>query len=353
MSSPRRFLLCCAPMRYQRLSGWVVSALIVACGPSGGGSSGSSAASGAPASAAAKSSSSAAASAAPKASASAAASAATTAAPPKPEAFGPDVTKEVVEAVNASNGFDSNQPGFAVDGKPATSWSSPPEGAWIEFALYPGTRVDGIELAGQRTGKTSNGEERWEINGVMKQLKVEWDGGQAELGFDRATDKGVRKKLPIGATTRKLRISVVAFDKGSKSGDIDIDELAIFGAAGSLKAPDKTGLTSLCKADSVAVRFKDGAVYGGEWLPPRDSGERAIHWDFTPTKSRVDDGEWHTLGLKYAEDSTVLPDGTKAYASETKAVRKIARYRVAGDTFEGELDGQKLTGKCGVTMTGQ
>jgi hypothetical protein len=341
-------------MRYRYSSGWGF-ALVMAfgCGPSGGGASSSAAASGAPASSAAKSTSSAASSASAAAAGSAAASAAPAAAPPKPEAFGPNVTKEVVESVNASNGFDTNQPAFSIDGKPATSWSSPPEGAWIEYALYPGTRVDGIELAGQRTGKTSNGEERWDINGVIKQLKVEWDGGQGELSFDRASDKGVRKKLPIGATTRKLRLSVVAFDKGAKSADIDIDELNIFGAAGSLKAPDKTGLTSLCKAESVAVRFKDGAVYGGEWLPPRDSAERAIHWDFTPTKSRVDDGEWHTLGLKYVEDSTVLPDGTKAYASDLKAVGKIARYRVAGDTFEGELDGKKFAGKCGVTMTGQ
>lgn len=279
------------------------------------------------------------------------AASASAAAPPKPESFGPNVTKEVIEAVNASDAYDTNVPAFAVDGKPATSWSARPSGAWFEVGLLPGTRVDGIELAGQRTGKNSKGDERWDVNGVMKKISVEWDGGKAELSFDRATDKGVRKKLGIGAVTRKLRISVLEVDKGSQSDDVDIDELAIFGTKGATKAPDKEGLTSLCKADAVAVRFKDGAVYGGEWMPEKETPERAIRWDFTPTSVRVDDGEWHTLGLKYVDNASVDDSGARVPA-DVKALGRIFRFRLDGQSFEAEIGGKPAAGKCGVTMTG-
>lgn len=330
--------------------------LLLGCGPSeqaGGSGSSAPAASGA-GSAKPAANASAAASAKPATSSavSATPSATSAVAAPKPEDFGPDVTKDAVEAINASFAYDTNQPNAAIDGKIATAWSAPPSGAWLEVGLYPGTRVDGIELDGARADKNSNGEERWDTGGVIKKVKVEWDGGSAELTFDRAKDKGVRKKLPIGATTRKLRLSILEVDKGSKSDDIDVDELKIFGATTGLKAPEKAGLTSLCKADAVAVRFKDGAVYGGEWSPAKDAPEKAIHWDFAMTKSRVDDGEWHTLGLKYVDNTSVGDDGAKV-PPDQRAVGKIFRFRVQGETFEGEMNGAKSTGKCGVTMTGK
>ncbi len=320
--------------------------------PSGGDSSATAAASGKPDSSAPKPSASASGSSA-AAAAPAGSSAAPAAAPPKPESFGPNVTKEVVEAVMASDAYDTNLPAYALDGKPTTSWSSKPDGAWLEVGLYPGAKVDGIELAGQRTGKTAGGDERWDANGVLKKIKVEWDGGSAELGFDRATDKGVRKRLGIGAPTRKIRITVLESDKGSKSGDIDIDELSIFGTAGATKAPDKTGLTSLCKADAVAVRFKDGALFGGEFMPPVDSPLRAVKWDFPGTSVRVDDGEWHLLGLKYNDNASVNDLNGEKIPADVKALGKIFRFRVSGETFEAEIEGKPVPGKCGVTMTGK
>lgn len=338
------------------LSSLSLVSLLVACGPaekSGGSGSSAPAASGA-GSAKPAASGAPAASASPAASgaASAAPAASAAASPPKPEDFGPDITKDAVEAINANFAYDTNQPLAAIDGKIATAWSAPPTGAWLEVGLYPGTRVDGIEIDGARADKNANGEERWDIGGVIKKVKVEWDGGSAELTFDRAKDKGVRKKLPIGVNARKLRLSFLEVDKGSKSGDVDVDELKIFGATSGLKAPDKAGLTSLCKAEAVAVRFKDGAVYGGEWTPPKDTPERGIHWDFANTKSRVDDGEWHSLGLKYVDNASVGTDGTKLTA-DVRAVGKVFRFKVQGETFEGEIDGAKVPGKCGVTMTGK
>jgi hypothetical protein len=337
------------PVRYARCALVVAASLAMSCGGDAGGADSAKPNDSAKPSAksAAQPSGKPSASGAPATSA----SGAPASAPPTPESFGPNVTKDVIEAVNASDAYDTNTPAFAVDGKPTTSWSARPTGAWFEVGLLPGTRVDGIELGGQRTGKNSKGAERWDVNGVMKKVAVEWDGGKGELTFDRATDKGVRKKLGIGAVTRKLRISVLEVDKGTESDDVDIDELAIFGTKGPTKAPDKTGLTSLCKADAVAVRFKDGAVYGGEWMPSKDTPERAIRWDFTPTSVRVDDGEWHTLGLKYVDNASVDESGTRV-PGDVKALGRIFRFRLSGETFESEIEGKPASGKCGVTMTG-
>jgi hypothetical protein len=269
-------------------------------------------------------------------------SAAPKASPPAVTAFGPDITKSAVEAINASHGYEFNQPHYALDGKSTTSWSAPGDSKpWLEVTLLPGTKVDGIELSGQRTGK-SGALERWTANAVMKRVRVVWDGGEGELTFARATDKGVRKKLPIGAATRKLRLEVLEADLGEKSNDIDIDELGIFGAAPESKPRDPKGLNGLCRAARVIVRFDGGTVVGGDWT---DEDNPEWRWTFFPISMRVDDGEWHTLGVRYAEDAERLEDGQKVL--KTANVGKLFRFRVSPEGFEVERDGIKGTGKCG------
>lgn len=279
----------------------------------------------------------------------ASATASAAAAPIDTASFGPDISKTAVEAINASAAFESNQPQHALDGKPTTSWSAPStEKPWLEISLLPGTKVDGIELGGQRTDKTGT-EERWNANGVIKRARVVWDGGQGELAFARATDKGVRKRLGIGQVTRRVRIEVLEVEPGTKSADIDVDELGIFGAAPEIKPADPKGLTDLCKAGRLAVRFKDGAVYGGEWTVKPADGDLAAkenpwRWTFWEIKPRVDDGEWHTLGVRYVEEKEEGPDGEKVV--KTKNAGKIFRFRVGPDGFEADEDGVKAKGKC-------
>ena len=263
--------------------------------------------------------------------------------------FGPDIAKTAVEAINASAAFEFNQPQHALDGKPTTSWSAPSSGKpWLEVSLLPGTKVDGIELGGQRTDKTGT-DERWDANGVLKRVRVVWDGGEGELTFARATDKGVRKRLGIGAVTRRVRIEVLEAEPGTKSSDIDVDELGIFGTAPAASPADPKGQGGLCKADRLAVRFKDGAVYGGEWTAkPADDDlaakDNPWRWTFHEIKPRVDDGEWHTLGVRYVEEKEEGPDGEKVV--KTKNAGKIFRFRVGPDGFEVDQDGVKATGKC-------
>ncbi|MBI4951948.1 MAG: discoidin domain-containing protein [Myxococcales bacterium] len=269
--------------------------------------------------------------------------------PPTAADFGPDVSRTAVEAVNASAAYDHNQPQFALDGKSDTAWAAPGEAKpWIELSLLPGTRVDGIELAGQRDATKTK--DYWAADSVIKRARVVWDGGEGEITFARASDKGVRKKLPIGAVTRRVRLEILEIERGEKSSDIDIAEIGIFGVAPATSPADPKGLSGLCRAGQLRVRFREGTVYGGEWvdapggIEPVD-GPPLWRWMLLPIPVRVDDGEWHTLGVRYAEESEMLDDGTKAVTA--RSVGKLLRFRAGPDGFEADQDGKKASGKCG------
>ena len=280
--------------------------------------------------------------------ASASANASEGTAPPAVGAFGPDISRTAVEGVNASAAYEHNQPHYALDGKPDTAWSAPGEAKpWLEISLLPGTRVDGIELAGQR--EATKAKDYWTGDSVIKRARVVWDGGEAEVGFARATDKGLRKKVAIGAVTRRVRLEILEIERGDKSADVDIDELGLFGTAPATAAPDAQGLTGLCRAGHLRVRFKGGAVVGGEWVDPPGGvepldGTPLFRWLFFPIAVRADDGEWHTLGVRYAEESEMLDDGTKSVTA--RSVGKLLRFRAGSDGFEADQDGVKASGKC-------
>ncbi len=259
---------------------------------------------------------------------------------PAPTAFGPDISKAAVEAVNANTAYDTNQPQYALDGKPVTAWSAPADSRpWLEISLLPGTKVDGIEIAGQRADtKTKN---YWTRDSVIKRARIVWDGGEGEVTFARAIDKGVKKRLPIGAVTRRVRIEIVETERGEQSNDIDIDEIGIFGAGPASSPPDPKGLTGLCRAGRTAVRFNRGTVVGGEWT---DGPDAAWRWTFFPITVRVDDNEWHTLGVRYAEDTEMLDDGSKNVKSRNAG--KLFRFRATADGFEADQNGEQGTGKC-------
>jgi F5/8 type C domain-containing protein len=270
-----------------------------------------------------------------------------------PATFGPDIAKVAIEAVNASTGYDRNQPQYALDGKMDTAWAAPGAGKpWLEIALLPGTKVDGIELAGQR--EATKTKDYWTKDAVIKRAVVKWDGGEAEVTFARATDKGQKKKVPIGVVTRHVRIEILETEPGEQSGDIDVDEIGIFGTAPTTNEPDAKGVTSLCRVHfsgpfgpAMSVRFSKGGVVGGEWTDSVDQNAQDVEpwrWTFFPIPVRVDDGEWHTLGVRYAEDSETLDDGTKNV--KTRNAGKLLRFKVSGSTFEGDQDGTKASGKC-------
>lgn len=340
---------------YLRPSALALALLAAACGSEKkkqADSSGSAKAAGASAAAPA--------SAAPSASASAAAppaSAGSVAAKPAPapESFGPEITTVAVEAVNASGAYKSNQAVNAVDGKP-NSWSAEwTKGLFLEVGLWPGTQVDGIEMAGQRTTKNDKGKEHWVADAVIKRAHVTWDGGEGDLVFSREKDRGVRKKLPIGQKTRFIRIEIAEIEKGEDSSDVDIDELGIFGKAPTPPAADPKAFTGLCTTPDQMLRFKAGALFGGspvkKIIPGAPPPEASIPITFLPTTARVDDGEWHRLGIKY-DEVTDYDFALGKMAVQDRALLKgqADQFRITegGAAFETRSgpNGTPVAGKC-------
>ena len=59
-------------------------------------------------------------------------------------------------------------------------------------------------------------------------MRVSWDGGERLVSFDRQTDRGKRKRVAIGANTRRVRITALEVDRG-RFRDLCLDEVQILG----------------------------------------------------------------------------------------------------------------------------
>lgn len=169
---------------------------------------------------------------APSASASASAAAASAKPPQGPPI---DVTLTCVVSANASSEQKSHPALHAFDEDTQTAWNDQaPDGTgqWVEAKLRPGTFVDHVEVGGGWSAKTGDGQDLWPLNASFKTMKVTWDGGSAEVEFNRATDRGVKKAVKIGAVTTFVRFTATAVDKG-KSADLCLDDAIVVGNCAS------------------------------------------------------------------------------------------------------------------------
>jgi serine/threonine protein kinase len=256
--------------------------------------------------------------------------------PTKPGgSVGPDITVRAVEAVNASTAYVSNEPALAIDGNPATSWSGGGGRPWLELGLRPGTTVDAIELAGGRTDKAFGVVDRWREAGIIARAKITWDAGEGEVTFDRATDRGVRKRVMVGAATRMLRIQVVEVAVGPRGGDADIDELKIFGTTSDPAPPDPSALTARCRSSHTQITFEQGRLSGGSWQLP---GQK-VH-PFLPGKWRMDDGEWHAVWIRYEREIQA------AGAPSRESAGTIVRFKAAGQAVDVTVNGEADRVEC-------
>jgi hypothetical protein len=80
-------------------------------------------------------------------------------------------------------------------------------------------------------------------------MHVTWDGGSADVQFDRAADRGVKKKVPIGAVTTFVRFTAAAVDRG-KYADLCLDDAIVFGSCSS----DCDGTAAAC-AETLFVQL--------------------------------------------------------------------------------------------------
>lgn len=250
-----------------------------------------------------------------------------------------DITLKAVEGVNASTAFKTNTPAMAADGKTSTAWSARGSNVWVELGLRPGTFVSEIELAGQRADKYGT-LERWDASAVISHAVVTWDGGQGEVRFDRAKDKGVRRRVAVGKQTGWVRVFVKEISEGTQQNsriDVDIDEIKVLGSTTEPPARDASAFSGKCKAGFVSLGLSAGTVTGGSLQ------ESAVDspYVFFPIPARVDDGQWHNLGIRYSFD--VDPAGFPI----NERASKIVRFKIEGDQLTTEIDHKaEVKGKC-------
>jgi serine/threonine protein kinase len=153
---------------------------------------------------------------------------ATSSATPPPQ----DVTRLCVTGLRASSELEAHPARHAFDGVPTTAWSegTPGDGAgeWIEAELRDGTWVSEIEVSGGWSTTTAAGIDLWLHNSTIRSMRVSWDGGERLVSFDRQTDRGKRKRVAIGANTRRVRITALEVDRG-RFRDLCLDEVQILG----------------------------------------------------------------------------------------------------------------------------
>jgi hypothetical protein len=127
-----------------------------------------------------------------------------------------DVTLTCVASAQASSEQKDHPAAHAFDENPQTAWNDSAHdgtGQWVEARLRPGTWVDHVEVGGGWSTTTSDGTDLWTLNSSYKTMHVTWDGGSADVQFDRAADRGVKKKVPIGAVTTSVRFTAAAVDR--------------------------------------------------------------------------------------------------------------------------------------------
>jgi hypothetical protein len=146
-----------------------------------------------------------------------------------------DVTLTCFASAQASSEQKDHPPAHAFDENPKTAWNDQaPDGAgqWVEARLRPGTWVDHVEVGGGWSYTTADGTDLWPLNSTFKTMHVVWDGGSADVQFDRASDRGAKKNVPIGAVTSTIRFSATTVDRG-KYADLCLDDVIVVGSCAS------------------------------------------------------------------------------------------------------------------------
>jgi hypothetical protein len=143
-----------------------------------------------------------------------------------------DITRLCRSVVRASSERAAHPALHAFDGIPATAWTEADDGngtgQWVEAELVPGTWVSSVEVSGGWSAKTASGVDLWEHNTTFRRMRVSWDGGEQELTFERARDRGKRRRVVVEAPTRSIRITALEVDRG-RFHDLCLDEVVIHG----------------------------------------------------------------------------------------------------------------------------
>jgi hypothetical protein len=190
--------------------------------------------------------------------------AATVSAPPPPPKISRNITASCVVGARASSEHPRHPAIHAFDEKPSTAWNENADGdgtgEWVEVHLKPGTVVHYVEAGGGWSAMSNPGRvDLWEHNNSFRQMKVSWDSGQKEVSFQRATDRGKKKRVDIDAETKSIRFTAQEIDRG-RFNDLCLDDVLIYGD---------------CPAGDVPVAVPE--VASGTKCPP--TRDEACHAD--------------------------------------------------------------------------
>ena len=156
---------------------------------------------------------------------------------PNARAFVPhvavDITRLCVKDTSASSHLEDHPPSLAFDGLSRTAWTESAKGdgtgEWVEARLRPGTWVSDVRVRGGWGSLVeSHAVDLWEHNNSFRKMRVSWQGGEANVTFDRKQDRAVAKRVPVGVETPTIRFTAVEVDHG-RFNDLCLDEVVIRG----------------------------------------------------------------------------------------------------------------------------
>jgi hypothetical protein len=138
-----------------------------------------------------------------------------------------------VSSIEASSSLEDHSASMAFDGLRRTAWTESVKGdgtgQWLEAKLRPGTWVSEVRVSGGWSSRVeSHSVDLWKHNNTFRKMRVSWKGGEALVPFDRNKDRGVTKRVPVGATIPSIRLTAVEVDHG-RFNDLCLDEVVIRG----------------------------------------------------------------------------------------------------------------------------
>ncbi|MBI4700142.1 MAG: SUMF1/EgtB/PvdO family nonheme iron enzyme [Deltaproteobacteria bacterium] len=252
----------------------------------------------------------------------------------------PDQTLRALKGARASSQLSSNPPDRAFDKDEQTAWceGKPGDGTgeWIEAEIEPGFTVSAVEVTGgwafnSPTAARIRGDsgDMWELSHVVSKLRVEWDGGSDVVTFERASDRGVHKRVAIGKATGKVRFVIERVSKGAGGDNGRWSEMAfadvwsnrpsccvpLLLAAALLAACDRGGGSSEggctrdtdCKDDRVCESGQCVEARGGSARPGAAAGTAGTAAART-TAAATATGAAAAAGS--AADAVAVPGGT-------------------------------------------
>jgi hypothetical protein len=151
-----------------------------------------------------------------------------------------DITLRAYGAATASTTLAGQNVSSVFDDDEATGWceGSPSDGTgeWIEVTMAPGWIVTAVEVTAgwaynspKAAAIRHDDGDMWRLSNTVSKMKVEWDDGSDIVGFSRASDRGLRKRVAIKGKATKIKFTVEAVNRGEGGNNVCLDGIRLVG----------------------------------------------------------------------------------------------------------------------------